>query len=140
MRTTARHVHEACGLPSNLAKPRAGRNPHVPSCGQPAARPGAAQERDVTYASRCASDDAMPAVWSSGEMPDGTPVARTVTRALSPAGSTVQVIVMVPVNAGSSDAKSTCCTTLRSGTRSTIATSTTSVPSPVLPGSACGSS
>src|SRR5690606_3980334 len=121
--------------PSETARPA---EPLVPPCGQPVARPAATQEREVTYASRCASDDARPAAWSSGEIPDGTPVARTVTRAPSAAGSTVHVIVMVPAKAGSSDGKSTSCTTLRPGTRSTIATSTTSVPSPVLPGSACG--
>jgi len=81
-----------------------------------------------------------PVAWSSGEMPSGTFSAVMSTRVAASTGVTSQVIVMVPAKAGSSDTKSTACTTRTSGTMSTKRTSTTSASAVALPGASEASS
>ena len=52
---------------------------------------------------RFSSEEARPASWSSAEMPGGTPAALTVTSVPSDAGSSDQVMTIVPAKAGSAE-------------------------------------
>jgi hypothetical protein len=67
-------------------------------------------------------------------MPSGTSSAMMSTRVPPSTAVTAQVMVMVPAKAGSSDSKSTACTTRTPGTMSTNRASTTSASAVALPG------
>jgi hypothetical protein len=75
-----------------------------------------------------------PAAWSSAEMPSGTSSATMSTRVPASTAVACQVMIMVPALAGSSETKSTACTTRSPGTMSMKRPSTTSESAVALPG------
>ena len=66
------------------------------------------------------SDDASPRAWSSGSMPGGTSFASTVTSVASRRESSVHFMIIVPANAGSSEANVTAQTMRFGGSSATM--------------------